>query len=116
APAPTGGGAELAAALGQILAQLVEQLGRERTSADAGGVSLGNTQHVVQVARPHAGAGGGAAGGGVGRGDIRIGAVVDVQQRALCALEQQALALLLQLVQDHADVDDQRLEDLGDAQ
>ena len=42
APRPAGGGAELVAVLPQLLAELVEQLGRKRPAADARGVGLGD--------------------------------------------------------------------------
>src|SRR5690606_13247377 len=83
-----GGGAVLGTAVADALADLVVQLGRERAAADAGGVGLGDAQHVIDVLRAHAGAGQRATDGGVGAGDVGIGAVVDVQQRALGALEQ----------------------------
>src|SRR5690606_18767142 len=44
-----GGGAVLGAAVADALADLVVQLGRERAAADAGGVGLGDAQHVVDV-------------------------------------------------------------------
>src|SRR5690606_35109348 len=42
-----GGGAVFLAAIAQALAVVVEQFGRERTTADAGGVGLGDAEHVV---------------------------------------------------------------------
>jgi hypothetical protein len=47
----------------------------------------------VQHARAHAGAGRGVAGHAVAGGDEGVGAVVDVQQRALRAFEQQVGAV-----------------------
>ena len=87
-----GDDAEFLALLADQLADLVEQLGRERPLADAGRVGLGDAEHVADGARAEARAGRGLAGDGVGGGDERIGAVVDVEQRALRALEQDALA------------------------
>ena len=86
-----GGGAEFLAALADALADFVVEFGRERAAADARGVGLGDAEHVVDRIRADAGAGERAADGGVGRGDVRIGAVVDVEQRALRAFEQHAL-------------------------
>src|SRR5690606_3030335 len=111
-----GGGAVLGAAVADALADLVVQLGRERAAADAGGVGLGDAQHVVDVLRAHAGAGQGTANGGVGAGDVRVGAVVDVQQRALGALEQHALALLAQVVADAGHVGLHRFDVLAELQ
>src|SRR6185312_13420305 len=103
-------GAELVALLAQQLAHLVIEFGRERTAADAGGVGLADAQHVVDVLRTHAGAGQRAADGGVAGGDVRVGAVVDVQQRALRALVQDVAAALAHVVQDGGDVVDQRAD------
>src|SRR5690606_3416745 len=104
------GGAIFLAAVADALADLVVQLRRERAAADAGGVGLGDAQHVVDRVRADAGAGQRAAGGGVGGRDVGIGAVVDVQQRPLRTLEQHALALLAQLVQHAGDVGLHRLD------
>ena len=57
-----------------------------------------------------------AADGGVGRGDVGIGAVVDVEQRTLRAFEQHALALLAQLVEDAGDVGLHRLDVLAEGE
>ncbi len=74
-------------------ADLVVQLGRERALADAGRVGLADAEHIADRARAHAGAGRRLRRHRVGRGDEGIGAVVDIEQRALRALEQDALAL-----------------------
>ena len=69
------------------VAEVVVELGRERAGADAGRVRLRDAPDLVDVLRADAGAGAGAAGHEVRAGDERIGAVVDVEQRALRALE-----------------------------
>ena len=69
------------------------QFGRERPLPDPGRIGLADPEHIADRARPHAGAGRRLRRHGVGRGDVGIGAVVDVEQRALRALEQDALAL-----------------------
>ena len=99
--------------LPQALAVVVEQLGRERAAADPGRVGLHDADDPLDAGRPDAGAGRGAAGDRVGRGDERIGAVVDVEQRALAALEQHVLARVERLVQQQAGVGDVRAEPLG---
>src|SRR5690606_37063906 len=109
-----GGGAVFLAAVAQALAVFVVELGRERAAADAGGVGLADAQHVVDRVRTHAGAGQRTANGGVGAGDVGIGAVVDVEQRALRALVQHLLALLAQLVEDAGDVGLHRLDVLAE--
>ena len=73
---------------------LVVLLGRERAAADARRVGLHDADHVVDVPRRHAGAAGDADARAVAAGDERIGAVVDVEQRALGAFEQNPLARL----------------------
>src|SRR5690606_26921961 len=95
-----GGGTVFGTAVADALAHFIVQLGRERAAAHAGGVGLGDAQHVVDGVRAHAGTGQCSAHGGVGAGDVGIGAVVDVQQRTLRAFEQYALAGLAQLVED----------------
>jgi hypothetical protein len=82
-----------------ILADLVVLLGRERPLADPRRVGLADAEHIADRARAHAGAGRRLRRHGVGRGDVGIGAVVDVEQRALRALEQDALALAALLVE-----------------
>ncbi len=71
----------------------------EGPPADARGVGLGDAEHVVDGARPDARAGGRLRRHRVRRGDERIGAVVDVEQRALGALEQDALAVAPRVVE-----------------
>ena len=109
--------AELLAALAEALADRVGELGRERARADARGVGLGEAQHVADRARPHAGAGRRLRRHRVGRGDERIGAVVDVEQRALRALEQDALARAALAVEQRphvVDVGQDLRRDLGE--
>ena len=85
---------------------LVEQLGGKRPGADAGGVGLDDAQHVIEVARADAAAAGRAAGRGVGRGHVGIGAVIDIEQRALGALEHDVPAFRTQGVQQAGNVGD----------
>mmetsp|Transcript_23197 Transcript_23197/g.54782 ORF Transcript_23197/g.54782 Transcript_23197/m.54782 type:complete len:566 (+) Transcript_23197:2995-4692(+) len=102
---------------GQVVADgaghLPVELGREGAGADARRVGLGDAEHVVQHLRPHAGARGGIAGNTVAGGDVGVGAVVDVQQRALRAFEQDVLAGQVGLVDHVADVGQHRLDGLG---
>ena len=50
---------------GDMRAGVVEQLGRERSCANTGRVCLDDTENVIEVARPHAGAGTGCGCHGV---------------------------------------------------
>ena len=83
---------------------LVVELGRERAGADPGGVRLDDADHLGDPGRPDAGADAGAARGRVRRGDERIGAVIDVEQRPLRALEEHGRALVEGLAEDEAGV------------
>src|SRR5690242_14377695 len=65
AAAAAGDGAELAAALADQFADLVVELAREWTGADAGGVGLGNAEDIADGLWPDAGAGRDLAGHGV---------------------------------------------------
>ena len=81
-------GAELTADLDEAVAVVVGELGRKRSGADAGGVGLRDADDAVDVAGPEAGSGACTAGRRVGRRDVRIGAVVEVEERRLGAFEQ----------------------------
>ena len=81
-------------ALSQTGAHFVKKLGGKRAGADTGGVGFHNAQHIIKRLRRHARAGGCGAGHAVGRSNEGIGAAVDVEQRALRAFKQQALAAL----------------------
>ena len=73
-------------------ADVVGQLGGEGTGADARRVRLHDAEHVVEHPRADAAAGRRGAGDAVRARHVRIGAVVDVEQRALRAFEQQRFA------------------------
>ena len=91
-------------------ADVVGELGGKRARAHARGVRLDDAEHVVEKLRPDAGARSGGAREAVRRRDVRIGAVVDVEQRALRALEQQRLAARARVLQQRRDVGDHRLQ------
>ena len=56
-------------------------------AADAGAIGLGDAQHIADGLGAEARAGGGGARNRVGRGDERVGAVIDIEQCALRAFE-----------------------------
>jgi hypothetical protein len=85
--------AELATDLDQRVAVLVEQLGRERSRPDAGRVGLGDPDDPVDVARAETRARAGASGGRIRRGDVRVGAVVEVEEGRLRSFEQHVRAV-----------------------
>src|SRR2546430_16285436 len=68
-------------------------LRRERAFADARGVGLRDADDAIDTPRADADSGRGARCHRVRRGDERIGAVVEVEQRGLRALEQHLLAV-----------------------
>src|SRR5690606_36042288 len=72
AAGPAGGDAVLAAGLAQPLADVVVQLGGERSLADASRVGLDDSHDAVDAGGPDAGAGDGAARGRRGGGDERV--------------------------------------------
>ena len=87
-------GAELAAELAHPVLVGPFDLGRERPLADAGHVRLRDADDRVDPRRADSDPDGSAAGDGGRRGDERIRAVVDVEQRPVRPLEQDALAVL----------------------
>ena len=89
-------------------AALLVGLAGERACSDPGQVGLGHAQHRVDPGRPQAQTGTGAAGDRVAAGDERIGAVVEVEQRALGALAQQHLAVVEGAVDEQRRVGDVR--------
>ena len=87
---------------------VVGQLGGERTGAHARRVRLDDAEHVIEHPRSDAAARRGRARDAVGARHVRIRAVVDVEQRALRAFEQQRLAARARLVDQRGDVADHR--------
>ena len=73
-----------------LVAQLVVELGGEGPRAHAGGVGLGDAPHLVDARGPTPAPTQAAPGDRVRGGDEGIGAVVDVEHRALGALEDDA--------------------------
>src|SRR4051794_8224066 len=101
---------ELAAALADLAADLVVELRRERAGADAGRVRLRDAPDLVDVARADAGADARGARHRVRRRHERIGPVVDVEQRALGALEDDDAAVVQRAVSQCRRVGDELLE------
>ena len=86
----SGHGAELTAELAHALLRRPVDLARERPLADAGHVGLGDSEDLVDPLRPEAEADR-SPGGDRARGrDEGIRAVVEVEQRPLGALEEDA--------------------------
>ena len=95
---------------------LIGKLSGHGARTDAGDIGLHDAQHAVDILHTNAGAGDGAAGGAVGRRHVRIGAVVNVEQRCLGALEQQVLALVDHVVEQQARLGDVGAQALGHGQ
>src|SRR5262245_1842569 len=85
--------ADLHPALADQPSRLVLELGRERPLTHPRRVSLGDAENIVDGAGPEPRSGRGLRRYRVRRRDERIGAVIDVEQSPLRALEQDALAL-----------------------
>ena len=79
--------------LAYLVARLVEEFYGERTAAHACGVRLEDAEHLAYGIGGHAESGADAAADGVGRRDEGIGAVVDVEHRALGSFGKHLLAL-----------------------
>lgn len=94
----------------------VVQFARERTRTDARAVRLRDAENVVQFLRTDARAGSRRTRDAVARRDERIGAVVDIEQRALRAFEQQIAAVGVDVVETARHVGDHRLQTVGVAQ
>ena len=86
---------------------------RERPLADARHVRLGDADHRVDPRRADADAGRRAPGHGRRRGDERVRAVVEVEQRSVRALEEHALAVAQRAVDEERGVRDVRPQPLG---
>ena len=86
----SGDDAELAALLADAGADLVMKLGREGAFAHACRISLSDAEHIIDGAGAEPRSRGGGPGDRRGRGDEWIGAVIDVEKRALRALEENA--------------------------
>ncbi len=114
APAAAGGGAELVAALDHPLADLVVQLGREGPGADPGRVGLGDPPDLVMSVGPTPAPTHGGAGDRVGGGDEGIGAVVEVEQGRLGALEDHRLAAVERVPAELRGVGDVGLEPVAE--
>src|SRR5579875_987744 len=110
ASAPAGVGAVLVTALDQHVADGVQALGGKRAGPHPGDIRLGNADHLVDLARPDARPGARPTGHGVRGRDERVGAVVEIEERGLGALEQDVPAGVEGLVHHGDGVDDHRLE------
>ena len=102
-PLPAGNRSEFMATFAKPLADLVVQLGREGAGTDAGRVSLGDTEDIAGTGWSDAGAASRRARNGIGAGDKGIGAVVNIQQHALRAFKQYALAVAPRFVEPFPD-------------
>src|SRR6202030_4306433 len=87
-PLAPGNNPELAAALAELLADRVLELGRKRSAADASCVGLGDAEYVADRARSDTRPGRGLSCHRVRRRDERIGAVVDIQPLTPTPFEQ----------------------------
>ena len=91
-------GAELAAAVAEVIVKAALQFGGEGAFADAGCIGLGHTDDSVDQGRTHPCTDAGASADRVRGGDVGVGAVVKIEEGALCPLEQDVLLGLGRLV------------------
>ena len=84
---PPRGSAELGAYAPQVLAHVIEQLGRERARTHACRVRLDDADDAVDVRRTDTRTRGCGAGGRIRRGHEGIGTVIHIQQGALRTFE-----------------------------
>ena len=113
APGPPRDRAVLVPPAADVLARLVVLLGGERSAADPRGIGLDDADDLGDVSTGHARAGRNAHARAVAAGDEGEGAVVDVQQRALGALEEHPLVGLDRVEQIGRGVGHVRAEPLG---
>src|SRR5690606_12418059 len=90
--------AEFMALGAEEFADLVIEFGRERTLAHAGGIGLGDAEHIADGRRAKTGTRSSLTGNRIGRCNKRIGAVVIVKQRTLRAFKQDTVARLAAFV------------------
>src|SRR5690606_17076437 len=88
------------------LTDFVVEFGRERTFANARRIGLGNAEYIANSCRTKARTGSSLTGNRVGGCHERIGAVVVVEQCALRAFEQDAVARLAAFVENAPDLID----------
>ena len=99
--------------MARVAGRLPIQFGRERPTADSGAIRLGDAQHVMQHAWPHARARRRVARDAIAGSDIGVGAVIDIQQRALRTFKQQIRACCMRVVQLARDICHHGFEHLG---
>ena len=107
---PAGRRAVFLPRLAQPLAHRTGEFGRQRARADARRVRLGHAEHGADRAGPMPRPVAAPPAVRIRRGDERIGAVVDVEQRALRALEHHRAAGRHRAMQIERRVGDERLQ------
>src|SRR6202000_3025778 len=95
----SGDGAEFRAALPQLFTDVVLLFGREGAFANTRRVGFHDAQHITDIARRNARACRRLSRHSVGRSDIRIGTVIDVEQHRLRAFEQDAFAFAAERIE-----------------
>ncbi len=95
------------------VADVIEKFGGKGAAADPGGVRFDNADNPIDHFGTDASAATGIAGNGVGRGHKRVGAVIDVQVRALRPFEKNLTAGSYGVVQFNRDIGHVRCQPLG---
>lgn len=110
----TSGDTELGTNLLEVLSDVVELLGRERSGSDSGGVSLDNTVDVSDGGGGHTEAGADTSNAGVGGGDVRVGSKVEIQHQSVGSLNEDSLVGLESLVHEGDGVDHEGSQIVGE--
>ena len=92
APRPAGGRTEFRTGLSQRLAELAGIFGWKWPATHARRIRLGDSQYAIDAGGPNAGAGAYGTRNAIRRGHVGIGAVIDIEEGALRALEENVLA------------------------
>ena len=109
----TSDGAEFVPFLADVVAGFIEEFGGAGATADAGRVRLDDANHLRDETLGETRAVVNPGSGAVGTGDVREGAVVEVEQRALGSFEQKRLAFRDGVVKEARGIDDVVFELVG---
>ena len=110
-----GRGPVLLAAFTEPGADPIRQLGRERPAPDPGEIRLHDSDDVVDLGRGHPAADTRSGSRGIGRGDIRVGPVVEIQEGALRAFEEHLGAIGQRILDQPGRIGHQAAEGLSPA-
>src|SRR6185503_12232878 len=111
-PGTAGDGTELLATFTKPIAKIAGELGRQWPLTHASRVSLRRTKYAVDAARTNPKTGTHTANRRIRRRHVRVGAVIDVEERALRTFEHDRLAFGAGLMEEDGHISDPRLHSL----